>query len=155
MLPYYLPWKVVLNFSAMKLKCIYKLHLLVVTAYSFILVLVSSQSLRISFHSQLLSGYTVAGGVVSLLLGFGMLFSPLIQEISDHYDNYSCLCLFFSVMTNLWGIAVQIAQLNTDCLKSMPFMHFLTSFALYLKQLKTFTTCFSFLTQIYFWHLYN
>lgn len=58
-------------------------------------------------------------------------------------------------MSDIWRNALWIAQLNTVSLKSMPFMHFLTSFALYFKQLKPFTPCFSFLTQIYFWYLYN
>lgn len=69
--------------------------------------------------------------------------------VQGHYLNK------ISVMTGIWRNALWIAQLNTVSLKSMPFLHFLTSFALYLKQLKTFTTCFSFLTQIYFGYLYN
>lgn len=101
MFPHCSWWKVVLNFSAVKFKYVYGLHLLVNGAYSFMLVLALSQSLRTSFHSHFLSSSLLWKEwhlfFWGLVCGFCLPF-----EISDLCDSYSCLCLFFILFNSLF-----------------------------------------------------
>lgn len=91
MYPHCSCWKAVLNFSAVKFKYIYGLHLLVSGAYS----------LKSTFPFSFFIHFPIVGDV-TFLLDFGVWFSSFTQEISDLCDSYSCFCLFFILFNSLF-----------------------------------------------------